>query len=148
MKKIFIALTVVAGAAAVTNASAATYAGVHAGTGLGAQFQSDLDADSAYRVSLGLGSFNGGGITGGVDYINRVDRNPIGNGFVPYYGAGLGVGFADGVAVTPRAFVGTDFVLNQNARVFGEVGPSVSLNSGNGANVSLHGRVGVNFRLN
>ncbi|GHG00780.1 hypothetical protein GCM10017783_11260 [Deinococcus piscis] len=145
MKKTLIALTILGGAFA-TNASAATYGGVHTGTGLGVgvHYQTDIDADSAYRVGVG---FENGGIGAGVDYLNRVDRNPVGNGFVPYYGAGVGVGFAGGVSVAPRAFVGTDFVVNQNARVFAEVGPKVTLNSG-ATNVALHGRVGLNFRLN
>ena len=147
MKKTLIALTVIGGLFAA-NASAATYAGAHVGTGVGAQFQSDLNADDAYRISVGLSDFNGGGLSAGADYIDRVDRNPIGNGFVPYYGAGVGLSFANGVAVSPRAFVGTDFVLNQNARVFGELGPKVSLNNGGNTGIGLHGRVGVNFRLN
>ncbi|ADY25389.1 hypothetical protein Deipr_0216 [Deinococcus proteolyticus MRP] len=144
MKKTLIALTILGGAFA-TNASAASYGGVHAGTGLGVHYQTDIDADSAYRVGVG---FEGAGIGAGVDYLNRVDRNPVGNGFVPYYGAGVGVGFADGVSFSPRAFVGTDFVVNQNARVFGEVGPKVTLNSAGNTGVALHGRVGINFRLN
>ena len=140
MKKTLITVTVLGGLLA-SNASAATYGGLY---NVGGQFQQDLNADDAYRLSIG---FEQGGIGAGVDYLDRVDRNPIGNGFVPYYGAGVGVGFANGVSVAPRAFVGTDFVLNQNARVFGELGGKVALGSGD-VNVSPYGRVGVNFRLN
>ncbi|MDO4264432.1 MAG: hypothetical protein Q4C67_09570 [Deinococcus sp.] len=144
MKKTLIALTILGGAFA-TNASAVSYGGIHAGNGLGVHYQTDIDADSAYRVGVG---FQGDAIGASADYLNRVDRNPVGNGFVPYYGAGVGVGFAGGVSFSPRAFVGTDFVVNQNARAFGEVGPKVTLNNAGGAGVGLHGRVGVNFRLN
>lgn len=149
MKKTLIALTVLAGAAA-TNASAATYAGVQAGNGVGAQYQADLDASSAYRVGVGLGNW-GGGIAGNVDYLKKFDSNPIGNGFVPYYGGGAQVGFADGVAISPRAFVGTEYVLNSDARLYAEVGPGFTFYTNGNASATnglyAHGRVGLNFRL-
>lgn len=144
MKKTLIALTILGGAFA-TNASAANYGGVHAGTGVGVHYQTDIDANSAYRV--GVGFENSNGIGASIDYLNRFDRNPVGNGFVPYYGAGVGVDFSGGVSVAPRAFVGTDFVVNQNARIYGQVGPQVSLNNHGNSGLGLHGNVGVNFRL-
>ncbi|MFC6591814.1 hypothetical protein ACFP81_07160 [Deinococcus lacus] len=101
MKKTLFALVALTG---LSSAYADDYFGVHT---LGLHYQSDLSATDAYRISVGLplaslGSSSAVALSGDVAYLKRFGTNPLGNGFNPYYGGGLAVGFggvaSDGVA--------------------------------------------------
>lgn len=134
----------------------------------GAQYQQD----NGLRYGLGLpaaGFFNGGGalsLNGDVSYLIPLASN-AGDAFAPYYGFGLGLGFAigggngvsaGGVSVYPNVLAGVDFRTGTPFTPFAEasVGPTLSFAAASGGGSTSAGlgfgfgfglRLGVNYRL-
>ena len=147
MKKTLTALMVLAGFSLAGTAAADDYAGIYT---TGVQYQSDLDATSAYRVGVGFNDgFNNLGIS--ADYLKEFGANPLGAELQPYWGAGAGLGLEDGVSLSPHAFAGISYNLTPQASIYGELGASYMFyfdkDVKDASGFEPYYRAGVNFNL-
>lgn len=138
MNRALSAAMFVVGAGVLNTAGASAYAGMHS---VGMHYEQTLSQQNAYRVGVG---FEGLGIGASADYVHRFGN---GGSFVPHVGAGAGLGFGEGIVISPRGFAGASFKLNDNLIIFAEAGAQAHLGSRHQNGPKPYYNIGVNFRL-